>query len=104
MIKNYFFIFLSPLISLLIIGIIIIYLYKKTKTIRPSPRDYILFINLERKLGKYISEEKLAKYLQEFEYAILNILIKILQKIKIEALRLQVWAEKYLTTFREKQK
>lgn len=104
MIKNYFLIFISPFISLLIIGIIIIYLSKKAKGIKPSPRDYILLINLEKRLSKYISEEKLSRYLQEFESAILNILIKILQKIKIEALRLQVWAEKHLTTFREKQK
>lgn len=104
MIKNYFLIFFSPLISLVIIGAIIFYLFKKAQSIKPSPRDYILFINLERKLGKYVSEEKISRYLQEFEGAILNILIKILQKIKIEALRLQVWAEKHLTTFRERQK
>lgn len=104
MIKNYFLIFLSPLISLVILGLIALYFVRKAKTIKPSPRDYILLINLERKFSRYFSFEKFLRYVEELESLILNILLKILQRIKTEALKLQIWAEKHLTALRERQK
>lgn len=104
MLKTYFLIFLSPIVSLIILGVIAFYLARKAKTVRPSPKDYILLFNLEKKFSKYFSFERVIRYFKEMEGVILNIILKILQRIKTEALRLQIWAEKYLTAIREKQK
>lgn len=100
----YFFVFLSPIVSLSILGIIAIYLIRKAKSIKPSPRDYILLINLERKFQKYFSISKLWYYAQELEKIFLNLAFKLLQRLKTEALKIQIWAEKHLHTIREKQK
>lgn len=102
MIREYYLTFLSPLISFVILGLIVSYFLKKSKNIKILPRDYIILINLERKIGKVFSST-LSSF-EKLETIALSILLKILQRIKTESLKIQIWAEKHLTSLREKQK
>lgn len=102
MIKEYYLAFLSPIISLVILGLIAVYFLKKAKGIKVIPRDYIVLINLERKINKFFSSA-LVNF-GKLEAIILSILLKILQRIKTESLKIQIWAEKHLISLREKQK
>lgn len=102
MIKEYYLAFLSPIISFLILGLIAVYFLKKAKSIKIVPRDYIILINFERKIGKVFSST-LASF-EKVETIVLSILLKLLQRIKTESLKIQIWAEKHLTSLRERQK
>lgn len=102
MIKEYYFVFLSPLISLFILGLIAVYFIKKTKSIKLIPRDYIILINLEKKIKKFFASTKV--HFEELESAILSMALKILQRIKTESLKIQIWAEKQLSSLKERQK
>ncbi len=102
MIKEYYLAFLSPIISLIILGLIALYFLRKVKNIKILPKDYIILINLERKIRKALTSTKV--HFEELEGVFLSIILKILQRIKTESLKIQIWAEKHLTSLKEKQK
>lgn len=102
MIREYYLAFLSPIISFIILGLITTYFLKKIKSIRILPKDYLILINLEKKIKKLFSSAR--SHFEELEGIFLSIILKILQRIKTESLKIQIWAEKHLTSLKERQK
>lgn len=88
-----YFYYLAPLLFLFILIIIIGYLKLKIKKIKILPKDYLKFYHYEKKIKDYLKISKFYRFIIEF---IINLTIKILQRFKTEALKIQVWTEKHL--------
>ncbi|MGC8981570.1 MAG: hypothetical protein ACP5JU_01295 [Minisyncoccia bacterium] len=94
-------IFLSPIISLLILFFISYYIYKKSKEIKITPTDHLDFKRFQIKIFKNFYEKRLKIFIEKIKEILLSLYKKFLQRIKTEALKTQIWAEKKLEKFKD---
>lgn len=88
--------FLLPIFDLFIFGVIFGYLYRKARDVKVEGFDYLWLINLERKLGKKLKRLALTERTTKIKVFLIALLEKFLIKIRIEALRIQVWVDRRL--------
>lgn len=93
--------FLSPIISLIILFFIIYYVFKKAKNIKIEPKDQLHIYKLKIRFIENFYHKKLIPFLSELEKIFSSFYKKFLQRIKTEALKTQIWAEKQLEKFKE---
>jgi len=97
------FYYFSPIIAFLILFVIAFYSLKKIHKIKILPKDYLAFYRIERKITNNLNIEKTIILINKINLAFIKFLIKILQRLKIELLRFQIWIESKLTNLRKKQ-
>ncbi len=90
-----------PLLTLFIFTIIFAYIYKKSKRVRLRGFDYLWFNNLQLKFHRRARWLRLEQRSSFFRQAIIHSYEKFLMKIRIEALRIQVWADQKLKDLKE---
>jgi hypothetical protein len=106
MIKDIFqtsFYYFSPIIAFLILFLIYLYSIKKIHKIKILPKDYLAFYRIEKKIINVFNIERIILITNKINLALINFLIKILHRLKIEILRLQIWVEGKLTNLKKKQ-
>jgi hypothetical protein len=67
------------------------------------PKDYLAFYRIEKKIINVFNIERIILITNKINLALINFLIKILHRLKIEILRLQIWVEGKLTNLKKKQ-
>ncbi len=85
-----------PLLTLLIFGLIVFFIAKKSKTVQLRGYDYLWFNNFQAKLQKKARRLNLNKKFYSLQKTYRGLSEKFLLKMRIEALRVQVWADKKL--------
>jgi hypothetical protein len=88
--------FILPILDLVIFGVIFGYLYRKAKNVKIEGFDYLWLKNIERKVRKRFQNLSLAERAVKIKDLFVILLEKFLLKIRIEALRIQVWVDKCL--------
>jgi hypothetical protein len=94
-------IFLSPIISLFLLFFIAYYIYKKTKEVKVTPFDHLHFRIIQIRFIKNFYDKKLKILIEELKEIFSSLYKKFLQRIKTEALKTQIWAEKQLEKFKD---
>jgi len=74
----------------------VFYLNRKYKKIKVLPKDYLIFYNTEKRIKKIINLESLSNFKNKIKKALVFLSIKFLQRLKTDAIRLQLFFENLL--------
>ena len=98
---NEVFFYFSPFISIGIFVYLARYLKGKTEKVRLTGADYLRFINTERKWYSKFRKLRIKQRFVRFIEIWVAMYEKFLRKMRIEALRMQVWVDKKLEGIKE---
>ncbi len=93
--------YLAPVISICLFGAVVVFLRARAATIRITGFDYLWFSNLQRKGSVKLRRLAIPQKLERLTVLWYTILEKFVRKVKIEALRVQVWADRVLERIKE---
>jgi hypothetical protein len=94
--------YLSPIFALIIFAAIVVFIKIKKKQIRIVGYDYLWLNNLQSKIRAKFRKLNLASKVKTFEKLLYNLYEKFVRKVKIEALKIQVWADKKLERHKQR--
>lgn len=99
-----FIFYLSPVLALVIFVAIAVFIKSRSEKVKVVGFDYLWLNNLQSKLRAKIRRLHLEDKAEKFEKLLYNLSEKFMRKTKLEALKIQVWADKVLEKIKERKR